>query len=285
MATAKKKPTKKAAKPVAKPEPAAEDDQIDGVPGRDATLAERIIWVRNRVTRLGKDAQVGTGNYAYKGISHDKVTAFIRPKLNQAGILIYMTLNDQEVHETGVKTNSGRPILQTRCLFDVTFQNAYSADDNITITVSAFADDNGDKAPGKAQSYAFKYALLKMFMIETGEEDEARTNPNDGGERTGIIGDDEKAMADVWATADELYGDDAKAKLKAMAKRRFFVDNYTDIPIDRLADVFRALKSNHAREQREKQDAAKPKDADRGGSGADENSAQGPDGDDSGADK
>lgn len=274
MADSKKKATKKGKKKTTKPDPKPEvevedDGPIDAVPGKEATLAERIIWVRGRVTRLGKDSQVGSGNYAYKGISHDKVTAFIRPKANQAGILIYLTLLDQEVHDTGVKTNSGRPITQTRCWFEVTFQNVHHAEDVITIKVSAFADDNGDKAPGKAQSYAFKYALLKMFMIETGEEDEARTNPDDGGERPGIIGDDEKAQADVWAMADELYGDDAQAKLKAMAKRRFFVEEYTLIPIDRLADVFRALKSNHAREQREKEDAASKTDGGEGSTEAD----------------
>ena len=34
--------------------------------------------------------------------------------------------------------------------------------------------DNADKSPGMALSYATKYAILKVFNIETGEDEESR---------------------------------------------------------------------------------------------------------------
>ena len=40
--------------------------------------------------------------------------------------------------------------------------------------------DNADKAPGKALSYAKKYAVLKLFEIETGEDEESRYQTDDG---------------------------------------------------------------------------------------------------------
>ena len=39
--------------------------------------------------------------------------------------------------------------------------------------------DNADKAPGKALSYAKKYAVLKLFEIETGEDEESRYQTSD----------------------------------------------------------------------------------------------------------
>lgn len=45
--------------------------------------------------------------------------------------------------------------------------------------------DNADKAPGKALSYAKKYAMLKLFEIETGENDESRYY-DDGAEVVGV---------------------------------------------------------------------------------------------------
>ena len=42
------------------------------------------------------------------------------------------------------------------------------------MTVEAHASDNGDKAPGKALSYATKSAILKTLSLETGENDESR---------------------------------------------------------------------------------------------------------------
>jgi hypothetical protein len=68
------------------------------------------------------------------------------------------------------------------------------------VIVSAHANDQGDKAPGKALSYAVKSAILKVLMIETGESDESRNidevSAND------IVGFEE-AM-DAAATKDEL---------------------------------------------------------------------------------
>ena len=46
--------------------------------------------------------------------------------------------------------------------------------DKFSIEIEAHALDHGDKAPGKALSYAKKYAVLKLLEIETGEEEEGR---------------------------------------------------------------------------------------------------------------
>jgi hypothetical protein len=51
--------------------------------------------------------------------------------------------------------------------------------DKVCVTVQAHAQDNGDKAPGKAMTYAVKTAVLKMFFFETGENDESRAESMD----------------------------------------------------------------------------------------------------------
>lgn len=211
-----------------------DDDELT----RESTLAQRIVWVRDRVSVLGKDTQVGT---QYKAISHDKVTGYIRPKLVQAGILNTITCLAYGDHETGLVTDKGRKVLQHRAKFAVTFENIFDHADRMTVEVIAYADDFGDKAPGKALSYAMKYALLKMFAIETGEEDEDREAEKKY-VRGAVIADDEKMLSDMWAVADELFGDDAQRTLKAMSARRFFVDSYGEIPQDRYEDALRALR-------------------------------------------
>ncbi len=52
--------------------------------------------------------------------------------------------------------------------------NAEDPADKFSMEIEAHALDHGDKAPGKALSYAKKYAVLKLLEIETGEEDEGR---------------------------------------------------------------------------------------------------------------
>jgi len=211
-----------------------DDDELT----RAATLAQRIVWVRDRVTVLGKDSNVGG---QYKAISHDKVTGYIRPKLVQAGILHTVTCLSYGDHETGLVTDKGRKVMQHRAKFAVTFENIFDKADTRTVEVVAYADDYGDKAPGKALSYATKYALLKMFAIETGEEDEDR-EADKKYVRGAVIADDEQMLSDMWAVADELFGDDAQRTLKAMSSRRFFVDSYGEIPQDRYDDALRALR-------------------------------------------
>jgi hypothetical protein len=210
----------------------------DGDLTRAATLAQRIVWIRDRVAVLGKDSDVGG---KYRAISHDKVTGYIRPKLVQAGILNTVTCLAYGDHETGLVTDKGRKVMQHRAKFAVTFENIFDHADRLTVEVVAYADDYGDKAPGKALSYATKYALLKMFAIETGEEDEDREAEKKY-VRGAVIADDETMLNDLWAVADELFGDDAQRTLKAMSARRFFVDSYGEIPQDRYDDALRALR-------------------------------------------
>jgi hypothetical protein len=66
--------------------------------------------------------------------------------------------------------------------YDATYDfhviNADQPEETIIIRIEAHAMDNADKAPGKALSYAKKYALLKLFEIETGEDEESRYQPD-----------------------------------------------------------------------------------------------------------
>jgi len=210
----------------------------DEVPGLNANLGERILWVRDRVRIVGKDSDVGG---KYKAVSHDKITGYIRPLLVRAGVFHWVSCVEAGDFETGLVTDKGRKILQHRATFEVTFENIHCASDTRVLRVVAHADDYGDKAPGKALSYATKYALLKIAMIETGEEDEDREAEKKY-VRGAVIADDENMLADIWALADELFGDDAQRTLKAMSARRFFVDSYGEIPQDRYDDACRALR-------------------------------------------
>lgn len=214
------------------------DDLGDEAPGKQASLGERILWVRDRVRVVGKDTNVAG---QYKAVSHDKITGYIRPLLVRAGVFHWVSCIEANDFETGLVTDKGRKVMQHRATFLITFENIHCAADMRQLRVVAYADDYGDKAPGKALSYATKYALLKIAMIETGEEDEDREAEKKY-VRGAVIADDENMLADMWALADELFGEDAQRTLKAMSARRFFVDSYGEIPQDRYDDALRALR-------------------------------------------
>jgi hypothetical protein len=59
-------------------------------------------------------------------------------------------------------------------VYTISFVNIDEPRDRVDVTVNAHATDSMDKAPSKAISTAVKYAMLKTFGLETGENDESR---------------------------------------------------------------------------------------------------------------
>ena len=133
----------------------------------------RLNEVRKAVSYIQKDARVsGGGNYA--AITHDAVTAAVRDHLVTQGVMVCPTLVASKVGETGTTTQSGVPIIRYEATYDISFVNCDTPEDRLTMRMESHALDQGDKAPGKAISYATKYAMLKVFSIETGEGEEER---------------------------------------------------------------------------------------------------------------
>jgi len=61
-------------------------------------------------------------------------------------------------------------------MLNVTFVNSEAPNDSFTVKYPGYGVDGGDKGPGKAISYAFKYALLKTFCLETGDDPDQDAN-------------------------------------------------------------------------------------------------------------
>lgn len=133
-------------------------------------IYQRINEVRKMIGYVQKDKAVSTGGGSYKAVTHDAVTGMIRDALIKNGVVIVPSVTSCIFHP---KEPDAKQRLY-EATYDIEFVNIDEPTDRIISKQSAHALDNGDKAPGKAQSYATKYAILKLFNIETGEEDESR---------------------------------------------------------------------------------------------------------------
>ena len=132
-------------------------------------IYQRINEVRKAIGYVQKDKAVSTGGGSYKAVTHDAVTGMVRAALIEHGVVIVPSVVSSVF-------NAKEPEAKQR-LYEATFQiefvNMDEPTDRIVTHQTAHALDNGDKAPGKAMSYATKYAILKLFNIETGESDES----------------------------------------------------------------------------------------------------------------
>lgn len=133
-------------------------------------LFQLINKVRENISYVQKDKSVSTGGGSYRAVSHDQVTAMVRQHMMDAGIVCFPVL----VESQSLPKEEGSKQFRYEATYDFTFVNAEVPEDRLTIRIQAHAMDNADKAPGKALSYAKKYAVLKLFEIETGEDEESR---------------------------------------------------------------------------------------------------------------
>ena len=139
--------------------------------GNGMNIYQRINAVRKAINYIQKDKSVSAGPAgSYRAVTHDAVTGMIRQHLVEHGIIIAPTLIDSMFH---AKEEGAKQRLYSAS-YDVRFINMDAPDECVTIRIESHALDNGDKAPGKAISYATKYAILKLFNIETGEDEESR---------------------------------------------------------------------------------------------------------------
>ena len=128
----------------------------DDLPQYDKNVHQRLADAMSVVTYIQKDKKQGM---QYSIVSHDVVTAKVRPALLNAGIVYYPVAMSH--------TQNGN---RTEVDLSVRFVNIDKPDDYIDVPGLGYGIDSQDKGPGKAISYAVKYALLKALGLETGDD-------------------------------------------------------------------------------------------------------------------
>jgi len=135
-------------------------------------LFQRLNAIRASVHYVRKDKRVGEGGYL--AVTHDAVTALTREAFIRERVIIIPSIISSKVELTGTSTAKGVPFIRYEARFQFRVINVDQPEDCITFDLEAHALDQGDKAPGKALSYAKKYAVLKLLEIESGEDEENR---------------------------------------------------------------------------------------------------------------
>ena len=131
-------------------------------------IYQRILGVMKDIDYIEKGSAKVNGMYRF--VSHDAVTAKLHPALVKHGIVVIPSVEE-------LKQEGNRTMVKLRVVFCnvdnptegiVTFHYGYGIDGN--------EKGPGDKGIGKAVSYAFKYALLKTFCLETGDDPDNDAN-------------------------------------------------------------------------------------------------------------
>lgn len=104
-------------------------------------------------------------NNQYSYISHSEVSRVLQKPLVDHGVVVVPTV--ESLTQEGNST-----IAQVR----VDFVNMDEPGDRVSVTYYGYGIDNQDKGPGKAITYAVKYALLKVFCLSSGAADDVEAH-------------------------------------------------------------------------------------------------------------
>ncbi len=201
-------------------------------------LHQRLHAAMEAVKYIKKDARIELkGGRSFSVITHDAVTAKVRPALLKQGIIYYPI----EI----IRTQVGN---RTDVDLKVRFANIENPGDCIDVPGIASAITNEDKGPGMAVSYAVKYCLLKALGLETGEDADlasgeekvAAVDPRDG---AGIPAP-EKISFDLISPVGEIEETypDAQSWMTELANRVKDDGNYwpsNEHIVDLIADRYK----------------------------------------------
>lgn len=153
-------------------------------------IFQRMSAITNELNVVQKGLSVGYGNNKYKAVSERDVLDAVKPLEYKYGVYSYPLESEITKTETLTKVTTdrdGNPKESTQFRIFITikyrFVNVDNPEEHIDITSYGDGIDSGDKAPGKAMTYAGKYALLKAYKISTGDDPDAEASPENGYQR------------------------------------------------------------------------------------------------------
>lgn len=139
----------------------------------ELNIYQRMSAITNEINRVAKNLNVDQGKSSYKAVGEADVLAAVKPAEEKYGVYSYPV--DREIIESTVLTTTNyqgqerkQQFMRLRIVYR--FVNADKPEEYIDIASYGDGVDSQDKAPGKAMTYADKYALLKAYKIITGED-------------------------------------------------------------------------------------------------------------------
>jgi len=144
-----------------------------------SNLCKKIFEIMSEVDYLQKDEKIKFNSGSYNVISEEKVTTIVRAQLIKHKLILLPINFASAVRDIGVVQTEKGPMLGastlTVCKFLFRLCDIESGE-SLTLEIGGAGSDSQDKGIGKAMTYAYKYLLLKLFLIPTGDDPDKFSN-------------------------------------------------------------------------------------------------------------
>lgn len=149
-------------------------------------IYEKLSLITDEINTIEKKIKIEFSGKSYKAVSERDVLDAVKPLERKYRVYSYpskreiidkdILVNESEYKGNVKRTNS----LFMRVETTYKFINIDCPNEWIETTVYGDGLDTGDKAPGKAMTYADKYALMKAYKLSTGDDPDKEASPESG---------------------------------------------------------------------------------------------------------
>lgn len=181
-------------------------------------IYERLSLITAEIGVVEKNLKVQVNkNSSYKAVSERDVLDAVKPIEEKYRVYSYPVVRNvidrdtlvKESEYNGTITRTNTFFLRVETIYR--FVNMDKPEEYIETTVYGDGLDTGDKATGKAMTYADKYALMKAYKISTGDDPDKDASPENGYEKA-----EPKATDKQISMLEDLYTD---AEMESLLKK------------------------------------------------------------------
>lgn len=197
-------------------------------------IYQKMLMATEKIETVKKELTVGKGQNQYKAVAEKEVLEAVKPIEIELGIYSYPY--SRKVIDTNILTTTSEyngDVKEKNQLFMrletiYRFINVDNPSEFMDVTTYGDGVDSQDKAPGKAMTYADKYALLKAYKIETGDDPDKEAS---GHLKKVAITNTGKASEKQVKMMEDL-----KVNIEAV-KKVYGVDKFEDLTIGQASEI------------------------------------------------
>ena len=215
---------------------------------KDLNIYEKMSLITTEMAVIEKNLKVAVNaKNSYKAVSERDVLDNVKPLEAKYRVYSYPLKREITDKDTLVKeTEYNGNVTRTNTLFMrlstvYRFINMDKPEEYIDIDTFGDGLDTGDKAPGKAMTYADKYALMKAYKISTGDDPEKEASPEQGYKKSKTIRKgDEEINLDITKDFMELLNETGTDMDRLL--NNYGVDNYNLLTDEQKIDAIGIMK-------------------------------------------
>lgn len=145
----------------------------------ELNIYQRLSKITSELGTVNKNLNVSTGKSTYKAVSERDIKDAVKPLEEKYGVFSYPV--DKEIVDSElVEDATGRRYRYMRLRVVMRFVNIDKPEEYVDVIGYGDGLDSGDKAPGKADTYACKYCYISMLTISSGEDLDAQASDENG---------------------------------------------------------------------------------------------------------